>query len=64
MDYTGTNFKSQFKAALKSNSKYVIIIGEAELSNKVVSIKNTETQEQEQVPVKIAIRTIKNWLGK
>ena len=41
MDYTGTNFKSQFKAALKSNSKYVIIIGEAELSNKVVSIKNT-----------------------
>lgn len=64
MDYNGTNFKTQFKNGIKSNSKYIMIIGEDELEKQVVSIKNTETQEQEQIPVKIAIRTIKNWLGK
>lgn len=64
MDYTGTNFKSQFKAALKSNSKYIFIIGEDELANLTVAIKNTETQEQEQVPMKIAVRTVISALGK
>lgn len=64
MDFNGTNFKSQFKSALKSNSKYIMIIGEDELASQTVSIKNTQTQEQESIPVKIAIRSIKNWLGK
>ncbi|MDY0209909.1 MAG: histidine--tRNA ligase [Acholeplasma sp.] len=64
MDFNGTNFKSQFKAALKSNAKYVFILGDDEINTKTVSIKNTETQEQEQVPSKIAIRTIRSRLGK
>lgn len=64
MDYTNANFKNQFKAGLKSGSKYLMIIGEDEIASKTISIKNTETQEQDKVPMKIAIRTIKQALGK
>ena len=56
---TVLTLRHNLKNGIKSNSKYIMIIGEDELEKQVVSIKNTETQEQEQIPVKIAIRTIK-----
>jgi histidyl-tRNA synthetase len=64
MDFVSTSFKAQLKTGLKSNAKYLGIIGDSELQNKTVSLKNTITQQQEEVPVKIAIRSVKNWLGK
>lgn len=64
MDFVSMAFKSQLKTGLKSNTKYLGIIGETELNNKTISLKNTQTQQQEEVPVKIAIRSLKNWLGK
>lgn len=64
MDFVSTSFKAQLKAGLKSNAKYLGIIGESEIANKTVSLKNTNTQQQEEIPVKIAIRSLKSWLGK
>ena len=64
MDFVSTSFKAQLKSGLKSNAKYLGIIGESELQNKTVSLKNTTTQQQEEIPVKIAIRSVKSWLGK
>lgn len=64
MDFVSTSFKAQLKAGLKSNAKYLGIIGESEIANKTVSLKNTSTQQQEEIPVKIAIRSLKSWLGK
>ncbi|MCU0104847.1 histidine--tRNA ligase [Acholeplasma vituli] len=64
MDFVSTSFKAQLKSGLKKNAKYLGIIGETELQNKTISLKNTETQQQEEVPLKIAIRSLKDWLGK
>lgn len=51
MDYMQRGFKGQFKAVARTQSKFAIIIGSTELENKVVTIKNIETQVQNQVPV-------------
>lgn len=64
MDFISTSFKAQLKAGLKKNAKYLGIIGETELQNKTISLKNTQTQQQEEIPLKIAIRSLKDWLGK
>lgn len=64
MDFVSTSFKAQLKAGLKKNAKYLGIIGETELQNKTISLKNTQTQQQEEIPLKIAIRSLKDWLGK
>lgn len=64
MDFVSSSFKAQLKSGLKSNAKYLGIIGESELVNKTISLKNTKTQQQEEIPVKIAIRSVKSWLGK
>ncbi|MGN1277391.1 MAG: histidine--tRNA ligase [Floccifex sp.] len=51
MDYMQRGFKGQFKAVARTQSKFAIIIGSTELENKMVTIKNIETQVQNQVPV-------------
>jgi len=38
--------KAQFKAADASGAKYAIIIGEDELANKTINLKNLQTGEQ------------------
>lgn len=43
----GGGFKSQFKKADKSGADYAIIIGENELLNNEVSIKNLRNQEEQ-----------------
>ena len=43
------NMKSQLKEANKLNAKYAIIIGENELANKEVIIKNMLTGNQESI---------------
>lgn len=51
--------KNQFKYANKLNIPYIIIIGEDEVNNNVVSLKNMETGEQLQLPIEQAIEVIK-----
>lgn len=49
----------KFKAADKLNIKYVIIIGEDELKNNVVTLKNMITGEQKTLTLEDAIKVIK-----
>jgi len=51
MDGLGRNIKGQFKYSDRLESKYTIIIGDNELDQNMVSIKNMETSEQKQVPL-------------
>lgn len=49
----------KFKYANNINVKYVIIIGEDEINNNVVTLKNMETGNQETVKIEEAIQIIK-----
>ena len=51
--------KNQFKYANRLNIPYVIVIGEDEINNNVVALKNMETGEQSTVSVEDAIRILK-----
>lgn len=48
MNCGGGSFKSQFKKADKSGSKYAIILGDDEVSNKVVAVKPLRTDEEQE----------------
>lgn len=45
VDYMDRSLKSNFKQAERLNTKYIIIIGNDEINNNVVTIKNNETKE-------------------
>ncbi|MBM7569557.1 histidine--tRNA ligase [Aquibacillus albus] len=59
-DYQDKKFKAQFKAADRLNSKYVVVLGEDELANNIVNIKEMETGEQ----VEVAINELVPYLQK
>ena len=46
MKDSGKNIKNNFKKADKLNSKFVIIIGDEEISSKVITVKNNKTKEE------------------
>ena len=50
----GGNFKKQFKKADKVQAKVAVIIGEAEIANKSVTIKDMNNQDAQQQEVAIA----------
>jgi len=50
MDYTGRSLKAQMKIADKLGSKYVIILGEDEVANKIATVRCMSTSEQKSVP--------------
>ena len=52
--------KNQFKYASRLNIPYVIIIGEDEIKNNVISIKNMESGEQNTLSLEDTIDVIKN----
>jgi len=45
-DFKTRAFRNQLRRALNNNSKYLIIIGENEVNNKQVTLKNTKTEEE------------------
>ena len=49
IDHQGRSLKSQFKLADKFNSKFTIIIGEDELKNGELCIRNMETHDQKNI---------------
>ncbi|MEI7997922.1 MAG: histidine--tRNA ligase, partial [Candidatus Omnitrophota bacterium] len=49
MSYAGGSIKSQMNKANKANARFALILGEEEMKNKTVSIKNMQTGTQEQV---------------
>lgn len=42
-------FKSMFKKAVKNEAKFAIIIGEEEINNNSITVKNLKTQQQETI---------------
>ena len=46
MDYMSRNLKGNFKQADRLNAKFIIIIGEEEMANDYVTIKNNITKEE------------------
>lgn len=58
MDSLGRNIKGQFKYADRLDSKYTIVIGDNELDQNIVSIKNMETSSQKEVPLQDILKEI------
>ncbi|TLS39284.1 histidine--tRNA ligase [Pseudalkalibacillus caeni] len=50
-DYLDRKLKTQFKAADRLDAKYVAILGENELDNNVINVKDMEKGEQQEVPI-------------
>lgn len=60
IDYMNRNIKGNFKQADRFKSKFIIIIGEEEIKEKTLTIKNNETKEQ----IKIKEEDIITYLDK
>ncbi len=58
MDYAGRSMKSQFKSAERLSAQVILFVGESEASKQVVSIKDTTTQLQSEVPFDQLVDTI------
>ncbi|MCB4752165.1 MAG: histidine--tRNA ligase [Sulfurovum sp.] len=51
VEYTSKGFKSHMKGADKSNARFTVLIGEDELRNGTVWVKDMESKEEKIVPV-------------
>jgi histidyl-tRNA synthetase len=51
-DLLGRSLKSQMREADRQNAKFVLIVGETELQQKQVSMKNMKTGEQSNIMIK------------
>jgi histidyl-tRNA synthetase len=62
-DYVGRKMKAQFKAADRYGAKFVLILGEDELANQQILIKNMANGEQKKVSFNDYVTVIKELLG-
>lgn len=62
LDFNNRSFKAQLRRALSKNSKTLIIIGEDEVNNNQVTIKNTKTEKQETIDIKDLLNHLKEEL--
>ena len=62
MDYLGRSFKAQFKASERSLAKVVAILGEDEVNNSQVTLKNTITKEQVTISYFDLASKLNSWL--
>ena len=51
MDYLGRSFKAQFKTVDRRGARIAIMIGDREINEGTLSLKETDTQKQHQVPM-------------
>ena len=51
VEYTSKGFKSHMKGADKSNARFALLIGEDELANGTVWLKDLETKEERTIPI-------------
>lgn len=59
MDYTGKKLKGQFKAADRLKAKFIAVLGEDELAQRIVNVKDTTTGEQIEVKLDELIQMMK-----
>jgi histidyl-tRNA synthetase len=62
MDYNNKSLKAQFKLADKNNALFTVIIGDNEIENGTVNIKNNENKMQESVEIDKVYDYIYNYL--
>lgn len=60
MDFLGKGLKAQFKQADKNNSLFTLILGDNELENNQINVKNNKTDNQETISLDKIIEYIKN----
>lgn len=58
-DYAGKSMKAQMRSADREQARYVIIIGEDELTRGQVKLRDMETREETDVPLADAVEHIK-----
>lgn len=63
IDFEGKSFKAKLRKALNKKSKTLIIIGEDEINNLSVSLKNTKTEIQTTVLLKDLVNKLKEELN-
>ncbi|RDY71943.1 histidine--tRNA ligase [Halobacillus sp. SY10] len=61
-DYLGKKMKAQFKAADRLGSKFVLVLGDQELENGVINVKNMASGEQQEVALDGIIEHMKKEL--
>ena len=59
MDHAGRSLKAQFKHADKTGAPYVAIVGGEELERGAVRLRNMQTKEECEIPLKNAVSEIK-----
>ena len=62
MDHTGRSLKAQFKYANKTGAPLCATLGDDEIANGVVKIKNMNTREERTVPMAQAAETVRDML--
>ena len=60
MDFGKKSMKAQMKAAAKSGAKFALIVGDDEVANSTVTVKNLETAAQVTVPLVEVSEKIRN----
>ena len=63
IDYMNRNLKSNFKQADRIKAKFVVILGEEELKNHTVTVKNNETHEELKIQEEFLIGYLDENLG-
>ena len=63
MDYLNRSMKAQFKTVDRMKAKYCVILGETEVQNEVVNIKDTAARSQETVKLEDILAYIENKMG-
>ncbi len=63
MDYLGRKMKAQMKSADRLNAKTVIVIGEDEVAENVVMLRNMEDRSQVKVPTQELVQKLNEILG-
>ena len=62
MDFDGRSLKSQMKQADRLGARFVLMIGEQELQQKEVVLRNMQNKEQVQIPFENLVQTILDYI--
>ncbi|MCP3030418.1 histidine--tRNA ligase [Halobacillus sp. A1] len=62
-DYLQRKMKGQFKSADRLNAKYVVVLGDREIEQNAVSVKDMETGQQEELPLEEVTEFLKKQLA-
>lgn len=60
IDFAGRSLKAQMKQANRQNARYAILLGEDEIKNNTVMIKNMQTGEQKQGTIEDMLTSLKS----